>query len=415
MSTAEVRHSGWNLTTLVSPISGGSDFPPGHSSQLPIQPCCTVNHPQGYPKFLSAAYVRVGDNGVGHALLSPSQATISLGGRSSVSVQCETRYPFENQLLYTITAEEPFDFFVRVPDWYLPESSHIRINHDAVQPLDPDAGTGMHKIAIPAGRTSVRYVLGARIRVVRRANNAVSVYRGALLYALDIGMDVQSQAPRAWTQQYLSDNEIVPDARDYVVTNMTAWAVAIDPATLAFRSGRPPRSNAAVAGATDQIHVSPLQNGDDDDDDDDDDDNDNGQTAPLDNPIFTPGAPPGSITVRACEIEWDCPNGVPADPPSSTARECKSEPFTARLIPYGAAKIHMAELPTMDLSHSLSSVSGVICDSVFDAERAKSTETQPQYQSQTRQYLHQQQEQQQQQHDPTNDREHKTQEQSLEL
>ena len=364
-----------------------------------------MNHPQGYPKFLSAAYVRVGGNGLGHALLGPSQATVSLGERKSVSVQCETSYPFENQLLYTITAEEPFDFFVRVPDWCVPEASHIRINDDATQPLSPDVATGMHKIAIPAGRTSVRYVLGARIRVVRRANKAVSVYHGALLYALDVGMDVRSDAPRAWTQQYLSDDEVVPEAKDYVVTNTTAWAIAIDPATLTFRSGRLPRSDAAAAAAVDQIHVSPLH--------DDDDDDDDGQPVPLDNPVFTPGAPPGSITVRACEVEWDCPKGVPADPPSLTARECTSEPFTARLIPYGAAKIHMAELPTVDLSHLPSSVPGVILDTAFDAERARFTQPQPERQK----HLHQHQQQQQLLllQDPNCNHEHKTQEQSLEL
>lgn len=75
-------------------------------------PCCTVNHGQGYPKFAAAMFVGVGENGEGlaHALLGP--ATVEVEGKRIV---CETVYLFGDTLQYTIDADSPFDFYVRVP------------------------------------------------------------------------------------------------------------------------------------------------------------------------------------------------------------------------------------------------------------------------------------------------------------
>ncbi|KAL5425956.1 hypothetical protein PMIN04_002186 [Paraphaeosphaeria minitans] len=48
----------------------------GQSYGLEVDyPGCTVNHPQGYPKFTAAMYVQVGDDGIAHALRAPQSAT----------------------------------------------------------------------------------------------------------------------------------------------------------------------------------------------------------------------------------------------------------------------------------------------------------------------------------------------------
>ena len=144
-------------------------------------PCCTVNHPQGLPKFVQAAYVTLGDNGLVHALLSPASVTTSVAG-GSVTVDCETNYPFEDVLSYRITAEKPFDFYVRQPTWAtgVKLSQHSSFNSE----------TGLHKISLPAGASRFTYAINTAVRTESRANDTVAVYRGQLLYAAEIGAEV---------------------------------------------------------------------------------------------------------------------------------------------------------------------------------------------------------------------------------
>lgn len=86
-------------------------------------PCCTVNHPQGYPKFLAASYVQVGSDGLAHALLAPANVSTTLKNGARVTIVTDTNYPFDIDILYTVTTDAPFDFYVRVPGWADPVQS----------------------------------------------------------------------------------------------------------------------------------------------------------------------------------------------------------------------------------------------------------------------------------------------------
>ena len=261
----------------------------------------------------------VGANGVAHALLSPAVVETKVAS-GMVQVRCDTNYPFSGRLQYSITSDGAFDFYVRVPAWYVARTSSIRVGHGRALPLSPDPTTGLHKLCLPAGKSSVSYNLGSAIRVDSRANDTVAVYQGALLYALEIGSTNSSTLPKNWANQsYYPAGYAPPQSRDWTMMNTSAWNVAIDPSTLAFHS------NLAAGGQ-------------------------------LASPIFAPGAPPTWMSVKACKIDWPLFKGsVPGDAPPKASRKCLADSFMAKLRPYGSAKLHMAELPTMDLSaHSYS-------------------------------------------------------------
>ncbi|KAH0555905.1 hypothetical protein GP486_006148 [Trichoglossum hirsutum] len=291
----------------------------------PHYPCCTTNHPQGYPKFLSASFVKVGPNGLGHALLSPGKVSTTLGqgNDNNVTVDCETNYPFGLLFLYTIETQRPFDFYVRVPEWYIAEDSFARVSSSDSEIskgliVDPDPVTGMLHVAVGKGTTKITYKLGARIKIEPRMNGSIAIHHGALLYALEIGTATTSMPALDWRyQRRLPSNRVVPQVHDHIIRNTTVWAVAIDPSTLRFQTNTPESSETVER---------------------------------LPNPIFQEGAPPTSITGMACEINWGYHSkGVPKEPPGPGRHKCISDRFTVKLVPYGAAKIHIAEFPTANL------------------------------------------------------------------
>ncbi|KAJ9665324.1 hypothetical protein H2201_004616 [Coniosporium apollinis] len=272
-------------------------------------PCCTVNFPQGLPKFLSNSFVRVGANGLAHAFLSPAALTTTLPSGTQLTVNCTTDYPFSNTLIYTITASAAFEFHLRVPTWAIVETS-ISLPYQRPMFVQPDSHTGLVSIVIQPGITMLTYFVGAETVLEPRANDTVAVHYSALLYALEIGSRNTSTAPKDFrTNEPFANTTFPEQARDYEIANTTAWNIAIDPTTLVFHAAE----------------------------------------GELGNP-FEPGMPPSWFTVKGCEIEWGFWKGVPDAPPPKEKRKCVGEVREVRLVPLGGAKLHMVDLPTIDLA-----------------------------------------------------------------
>lgn len=280
----------------------------------PLYPCCTVNHPQGYPKFTANSWVRVGEGGLGHVLLSPTAVETSVNG-GSVKIKCDTDYPFATTFVYSITAEKSFDLYVRVPGWSDTRASSLVKDGDespsssSSSSIKPDPATGLVKVHITAGNTKVNYRIGLGLRVEPRAYDTISVLYGNLLYALDVGFSQTSSLPHAYGNPRGPGIPNLPfkELRDYYINSTKPWNVAIDPSTLTYHG---------------------MGDGS------------------LKDPIFEHGAPPNHVSVQGCEIAWGLYMGVTPDlPPPS--RKCISGRATYKLIPYGAAKVHMSDIPTV--------------------------------------------------------------------
>jgi Beta-L-arabinofuranosidase, GH127 len=302
-----------------TPFWNMNDYSPTYGLE-PDYPCCTVNHPQGYPKFLAASWAGVGHDGLAHVLLTPGAVTTNLGAGNAVHATCETNYPFDSTLQYGVNASAPFTFYVRVPSWASASSSSLTIN-DTSTSLAPDPHSGLHSISLGSGSTSFAITLSSgsstpAITLQHRANDSVAVFAGPLLYSLSISSNTTTSPLLDFRQQPLPSGYAPPQVKDYAISNTSAWNIAIDTSTLAFHSNI---SSSAGPGYK------------------------------LPNPIWAPGAPPTRITGKGCAIAWPIWKGVPGPVPPKSQRQCLGDVLDVVLVPYGSAKLHMSELPTVDL------------------------------------------------------------------
>ncbi|ORY15936.1 duf1680 domain-containing protein [Clohesyomyces aquaticus] len=279
----------------------------------PDYPCCTVNHPQAYPKFLANSFVTTKDGGMAHVFLIPGTAATKLGklGDNSVFVTANTNYPFSNSIEYFISAASAFTFYIRIPNW---ADKNSTVNS---KPAAPDSN-GLHKIDIPAGESSASVKLYTAPRVVERANNTVAIYYGALLYALAIKHAAVSTAPvnyRSGTVLPANTTDHAGRTKDHILTPKTAWNIAIDPRQIFT------------------LHTAPAKN-----------------SSKIASPIWDLGAPPVELRVAAVEIDWPVIRDTAADPGTFEVKAI-GRPFSARFVPYGSSKLHMAVLPVLDLEN----------------------------------------------------------------
>ncbi|KAK3299531.1 uncharacterized protein B0H64DRAFT_317278 [Chaetomium fimeti] len=287
----------------------------------PQYPCCTVNFPQGYPKFLANSWARA-DKGLVHALLSPSTVDTTIPEIGRVAITCETEYPFSNRLRYIVDAESDFDLYLRFPSWGVLTKSVLSLSADGAEaetlPMSPNENTGLLRVSVPKGKSILEYYIDYAVRVEtrERADNAVSVYVGNVLYALDVGESVTSSLPhRYWETSGNGTTEFseYENVKDNYFNFTKPWNVAIDPSTIRHHE----HTDAGI-----QRGFSARQ---------------------------ADKGPTNYLTVQGCQIDWPVREGVAPDvPPTDPA--CVTEKQTYRMIPYGLAKIHMSELPTIKLS-----------------------------------------------------------------
>ena len=112
-----------------------------------------------------------------------------MGARPSTQrlslVTVDTLYPFGSTLTYNITASDPFTFYIRIPAW-AQNGSSISVNGASASSLSPDANSALQSVPVGSGETSVQLYLDMQVEIEERANNSIAIYRGPLLYAVEI-------------------------------------------------------------------------------------------------------------------------------------------------------------------------------------------------------------------------------------
>lgn len=245
--------------------------------------CCTANMHQGWPKFVQHLWL-VNQQG---GLTAISYAPCTVDG-ANLHIEVTGDYPFKNEVEIHIKGNGTKKAIgLRVPEWS--KSTQISIDGEVVQEENVN---GYITLTRPWNDSVIRIKFAAEVRFIHRAQNAVGVKYGALLFALPI--------KTVWVNHGgnspLQDWELWPASR---------WEYGIQPGVAKVVPG----------SMTKQPY--------------------NAKQAPLS--IEVSGKP---------LLHWGLSKNSASDPPLGPVSS--DEPLTKLvLVPYGGAKLRIAEFPTV--------------------------------------------------------------------
>ena len=168
--------------------------------------CCTANFSQGWPKFAASLIMKTAQGGLVAAAYSPCEAHISLQG-AQVHVIEETAYPFRGTIKITVNPSRALKFplLLRIPSWA--EDAEILVNSQR----ESAARAGAFAQVEREWRRGdiVEITLPMQPRVITGFNGSVSVERGPLVFAYNIGEDWLKLRDRGMT----ADWQVYPKSR----------------------------------------------------------------------------------------------------------------------------------------------------------------------------------------------------------
>ncbi len=191
--TADLRALHY-LTAANQAICDGKDHSPGVQNRGPMflfdpykHRCCQHNAGFAWPYFAQHLWMATLDNGLAAVLYAPNVVTARVAGGTTVQIETKTRYPFEEELRAVVRPEKPVEFpiYLRIPGWC--RDASVAVNGRRV--LDGiEGGRYVRLVRTWKKGDTIELVLPMRIRVHtwHRNQNAVSVYRGPLAFALRI-------------------------------------------------------------------------------------------------------------------------------------------------------------------------------------------------------------------------------------
>ena len=160
-------------------------FLPGHDVE-----CCTGNVNRFMPYYVEQMWLRSHDNGLAAALYGPSSITTMVGESGTmVTIHQATRYPFSEELSFTIETEESahFPLYLRIPEWA--EAPVISVNGQP-EALETVPGSFARLERTFANGDVVTLVLPMGVKTLEWPNNGLSIERGPLVFSLPVAADV---------------------------------------------------------------------------------------------------------------------------------------------------------------------------------------------------------------------------------
>ena len=270
-------------------------------------PCCCYNFHMGWPKFVQNSWAQTADGGLAVLAYAPTQVFHTVGG-VKIGIVEETEYPFNDTIRFRITAPKKVSFSLqlRIPAWC--KNPSVQINGAA----GPRATAGQF-LTISREWSSddeivVRFPMD--VQLVAGVNNSQCVWRGPLLYTLQIG--------EQWTPFDVGKREGGAGFESYEVTPTSPWNYALQ-----------------TSGGARDFQV---------------------QTKALSGNPFEKARTPVTLQAKARRLpEWTLAwnQNVAFDPPVSPVASQQTLE-TVTLVPFGAQMLRVTNFPVLGTPRPLS-------------------------------------------------------------
>jgi hypothetical protein len=256
--------------------------------------CCTANLHQGWPKFVRSLWTVDPDSALRVVAYAPAEVSATVAG-AQVTLRVDTSYPFEETVRIVVETDRRVDMplRLRIPGWCDGAELDVNGTTEVIDVID-----GYHTLnRYWAGGEVVTLRFPIRPRLVKRPGQAVGVRAGALQLVLGVAED-WVEIPNA------------PGLGEWHIHARRSWNYAIDPTDL----------GESVVDYSE----------------------------PGDVP-FHANTPSLTVTVPAAQVrDWHREGAEAADPPPSPVFELGAS-TTVRLVPYGNARIRIAEFPVVGI------------------------------------------------------------------
>jgi len=150
--------------------------------------CCQHNMGHGWPYYAQNLWLATPGNGLAAVLYAPCVVTAKVGGGAEVTVTEDTRYPFGEQVGFTMATPEPvaFPLYLRVPGWC--EKPRVSVNGRAVSvAARPGSYIVITRDWSDGDRVALELPMAVTLTTWSENLDSVSVNRGPLTYSLKIG------------------------------------------------------------------------------------------------------------------------------------------------------------------------------------------------------------------------------------
>ena len=151
--------------------------------------CCQHNSGHGWPYYAQRLWLATAGNGLAAVLYAPSEVTATVGDGAKVTIVEDTRYPFDEEIRFTIKTPKAvrFPLYLRVPKWC--DGAKLTVDGRTVSLKSDPAKSYLliDKVWSDGDKVTLELPMPITVKKWTKNKDCVSVNRGPLTYSLKIG------------------------------------------------------------------------------------------------------------------------------------------------------------------------------------------------------------------------------------